>query len=151
MKYLQCVRPVSLLLVDAQQMIEGGIAVFARGRQFLQQAFRPIHQARAQVVECKGKRSLVTQYHGAVLTQAGVNRDCAIGLPAPTEQAAQSELDFRRIAVRIRHTREDLSRVVEAIVDQVIEADVVITRQSDSARRAIAATQYPGGNPDGYE
>jgi hypothetical protein len=55
------------------------------------------------------------------------------------------DLDFRRIAVGLRHAREDLGGVVEAIVDQMIEADVVITWQSDCARRAITPPQYPRG------
>ena len=43
------------------------------------------------------------------------------------------------IAVGLRHARKDLGCVVETIIDQMVEADVVITWQSDCPRRAIAA------------
>jgi hypothetical protein len=48
-------------------------------------------------------------------------------------------LDFGRVAVRLRHAREDLGGVVKTVVDEMVEADVVITRQSDGSCSAIAA------------
>jgi hypothetical protein len=37
--------------------------------------------------------------------------------------------------------------VVEAIVDEVIETDVVVARQAHGARRAVAAAEEPGRQP----
>jgi len=65
--------------------------------------------------------------------------DGAINFTASTTQAAQGELDFRGIAVRLRHAREDLGGVVKTVVDEMVESDVVITRQSDGSCSAIAA------------
>ena len=138
-KNLQRIGPVALLLVDAHQVIERGLAIFARGGQLLQQPLRAVHEAGAQVVERKGKRRLVAQSDAALLSQAGMDGDGAINLAAAAEQASERELDFGRIAIRLRHAREDLGGMIEAIVDEVIEADVVIARQTDGARGALAA------------
>jgi hypothetical protein len=63
----------------------------------------------------------------------------AINLTASAKQAAQGELNFCRVTVRLRHAREDLGGVVKTVVDEMVEADVVITRQSDGSCSAIAA------------
>ena len=70
----------------------------------------------------------------ALLPQAGMHGDGAVDLPAPPEEASERELDFGGVAVRFRHAREHLRRMVEAIIDQVIEADVVIARQPHGTR-----------------
>ena len=62
--------------------------------------------------------------------------------------AGLTAMDLGGIAVGLRHACEDLRRVVEAIVDQVIEADVVVARQAHGARGAIAATEEPGSQTD---
>ncbi len=80
-----------------------------------------------------------------MLAQPRVDGDRAVNLAAAAEQAAQGELDLGGIAVGFRHAREDLGRMVEAIVDEVIEPDVVIARQSHGARRAVAAPEKPRG------
>src|SRR5882724_2628509 len=80
-----------------------------------------------------------------------MNGNRAINFTAPAEQAAQGELDFRGIAVGLRHARKDLGRMVEAIIDQMVEADVVVSRQPHGSRGAITAAEYPGGNADRYE
>jgi hypothetical protein len=63
----------------------------------------------------------------------------AINFTASAKQAAQCELDFGGVAVRLRHAREDLGGVVKTVVDEMVEADVVITRQSDGSCSAITA------------
>ncbi len=70
----------------------------------------------------------------------------AVYLAAAAEKAPERKLDFSGIAVCLGHTRENLSCVIEAIVDEVIEADVVIARQADSARGTHAATEEPSRN-----
>ena len=65
----------------------------------------------------------------------------------PPEQAPESELDLGGIAVGFGHACEDLSRVVETIVDEVIEPDVVIARQAHRAGYAVTATEKPGRQP----
>ena len=77
--------------------------------------------------------------------------DRAIDLAAAAEETAQGELDLRRVAVRLGHAREDLGRVIETIVDEVIEADVVVARQAHGARRAVAAAEEIGGEADENE
>ncbi len=80
-----------------------------------------------------------------------MNGNGAIDFTASAEEAAQRELDFGGIAVRLRHAREDLGGVVKTVVDEMVEADVVVTRQADGACSAIAAPQHPGSNAYGYE
>ena len=41
--------------------------------------------------------------------------------------------------------------VIETVVDQVVQADVVVAWHSYGAGRAITTPQYPGGNANGYE
>jgi hypothetical protein len=41
--------------------------------------------------------------------------------------------------------------VVEAVVDEMVEADVVIARQAHSARRSHPSPEKPGGSPDGHK
>ena len=77
-----------------------------------------------------------------------MNGNSPINFAAAAKQASQGELNFRCVTVRLRHAREDLSRVVEPVIDQMVEADVVVARQSDCAGRAIAAPQYPAGEAD---
>src|SRR5262249_53733989 len=69
-------------------------------------------------------------------------------LAASAEQASQRKLDFRCIPVGLSHAREDLGRMIETVVDQVVEANVIVPWQSHGARGAITAAQYPGGNAD---
>ena len=75
-----------------------------------------------------------------------MDRDGAIDFAAAPEQAPERELDLGRIAIRCRHAREDLGGVVEAVVDEVIEAHVVIARQANGARGPVAATEKIGGH-----
>ena len=81
----------------------------------------------------------VPKDYGTVLAQPRMNGNGAINFAAPAKQAPEGELDFGGIALGLRHARKDLGCVVETIVDQMVEADVVITWQSDCTRRAIAA------------
>ena len=74
--------------------------------------------------------------------------DGAVDLAAAAEQAAQGELDLGRVAVGLGHAREDLGGVVEAVVDQVVEADVVVARQPHGARGAVAPAEKPGRHAD---
>src|ERR1700760_3107468 len=75
----------------------------------------------------------------------------AVDLAAPPEQAPQGELDFSRFTIGRGHAGEDLGRVVESIVDKVVEPYVVVAGKPDRSCGAIAATEYPGGNADRYE
>ena len=139
-KNLEGVGPVTLCFVDPDEVIERGLAILTRGGQLLQEALRAVHEACAKVVEGKGKRGLVAQSHASLLTQAGMDGYSPIHLTTAAEKASQCELDLGGIAIRGGHAREDLSGMIETIVDEVIEADVVITRQTHSARCTHAAT-----------
>jgi hypothetical protein len=79
-----------------------------------------------------------------------MNGNGAIHLASPPEQAPQGELDFGRVAA-LGHARENLGRVVEAIVDEMVEAHVVIPWEAHSARRTIAAAKDPGRKAYRYE
>jgi hypothetical protein len=70
--------------------------------------------------------------------------------PAP-EKTPEGKLDFGGITVSLGHPGEDLGGVVKTVVDQVIQADVVVARQSNSPGRTHAATEKPGGNADEHE
>src|SRR5262249_39882260 len=72
----------------------------------------------------------------------------AVDLAAAPEQAAEGELDFGGIAVGLGHAREDLGGVVEAVVDEMIESDVVVARQPHGAGGAVAPAEEPGREPD---
>src|SRR5262249_13826516 len=52
-----------------------------------------------------------------------------------------------RITVGLRHARENLRRMVEAVVDQMIEPDVVVPWQTHRAGDAVATPQKPGRQP----
>ena len=57
-----------------------------------------------------------------------MNGDRAIDLAPPPEKAAERELNLRGVAVRFRHARENLDGMIEAVVDEVIEANIVVAR-----------------------
>ncbi len=80
-----------------------------------------------------------------MVAQARVDGDRAVDLTAAPEQAPERELDLGGISVRLRHAREDLRGVIEAVVDEVIEAFVVVTRQAHGAGRAVLAAEKIGG------
>ena len=82
-----------------------------------------------------------------MLAQPRVDGDRPVDLAAAPEEAAQGELDFGGIAVGFRHAREDLRGVVEAVVDEMVEALVVVARQAHGARGAVAAPEKLGGEP----
>ncbi len=80
-----------------------------------------------------------------------MNGDRAIHLAAPAEQAAQGELDLGGIPVGLGHAREDFRGAIEAVIDEVIQANVVVTRQAHGACRGVTAPKYPGGEADEHE
>lgn len=140
MKNLEGIGPVTLRLVDPDKVIESGLAILTRGSQFLQEALRAVHEACAEVVEGKGERRFVVQSNASLLTQAGMDGYGSVDLATAAEEASECELDLGGIAIRGRHAREDLRGMIETIVDEMIEADVVITRQTHGARCTHAAT-----------
>ena len=71
--------------------------------------------------------------------------DGPVDFTAAAEETPERKLDLGGVPVRSCHAGEDLRGVIEAVVDEVIEAFVVIARQADGARRAVAATQKIGG------
>ncbi len=136
---LERLGPVALGFVDAHQVIERGVAVLARGGELLEQLLGAVHEAGARVIEREREGRLVAAaLAAAVLAQPRMDGDRAVDLAAAAEQAPERELDLRGIAVRLGHAREDLGGMVEAIVDQVVEADVVVARQAHGACRAVA-------------
>jgi len=56
--------------------------------------------------------------------------DRPIDLAAAPEQAPERELDLGGIAVGLGHAGEDLRGVVETVVDEMVEADVVVAWQA---------------------
>src|SRR6202521_1476709 len=150
-KYLERLGPVALGLVDAHQAIERGVPIFARGRELLEDALGAIHESRALVVERQFERRLVAQPGAAVIAQARMDGDRPIDLPAAPEQASQRELDLGGIATRLGHAGEDLRGVIETVVDEMVEADVIVARQAHGARRAVTAAEKICGETDEYE
>jgi len=63
----------------------------------------------------------------------------AINFTPSAKKAAERELDFSGIAVRLRHARKYFGGVLKTVVDEMVETDVVVTRKSDRPRGAIAA------------
>src|SRR5215469_5212206 len=147
MKDLERLGPVALRLVDTLEVLERRIPVLARGGELFQYPLGAIHESGALVVECQCERRLVGERRAAVIAQPRVNGDRAVDLAAPPEQAPESELDLGGIAVGFRHAGEDLGRMVETIVDEVIEPDVVIPRQAHRAGYAVTAAEKPGCQP----
>src|SRR6516164_7794550 len=139
--------PVTLCLVDALEVLERRIPVLARGGELFQYPLGAIHESGALVVECQCEGRLVGERSAPVFAQPRVNGDRAVDLAAPPEQAAESELDLGGIAVGFRHAREDLGRMVETIVDEVVEPDVVIARQAHRAGDTVTAAEKPGCQP----
>jgi len=62
-----------------------------------------------------------------------------VDLATAAKKASQCELDRGGIAIRGGHAREDLGGMIEAVVDEMIEPDVVIPRQTYRARGTHAA------------
>jgi hypothetical protein len=60
-------------------------------------------------------------------------------------------LNLSRIVIGFRHAREDLGSMIEAIVDEVVQTDVVVPWQTHGTRGSHAAAKEPGGNANGYE
>src|SRR5579862_5771010 len=143
-EHLERLRPVALGLVDGDQVIERAVAVLTGGRQLFEHPLGAIHQPGALVVEGKGESRLLTHPAAALIAQPRVNGDRPVHFAAPAEEASECELNLRRIALGLRHASKDFGSVIEAVVDQVIEADVVVTRQPYGTRGAIAAAEKPG-------
>jgi hypothetical protein len=80
-----------------------------------------------------------------------VDRDCTVNFAPSSKEASERELNFGRIVIGLRHARENLGGVVEAVVDEMVEADVVIARQAHSARRSHPSPEKPSGSADGHE
>jgi hypothetical protein len=78
-----------------------------------------------------------------------VDRNGAIHFSAAAEETSQCELDFGGIVIGLRHTRENLGGVVEAVVDEMVEADVIITWQAHRARSTHPSPKKPGGSTNG--
>ena len=62
-----------------------------------------------------------------------MNGNGPVNLAPASEEASERELDFGGVVIGLGHTREYLSGVVEAIVDEMVEAHVVITWQTHRA------------------
>src|SRR5579883_947692 len=120
MEDFERIGPVPLRLIDPHQVIERRLAVLARGRKLLEEPLGAIHKPGAEVIQRQRESGLVMKGRAPLLAQAGVDRNRAIDLAAAAEEAAERELDLRRIAVRLRHAREDLDGMIEAVVDEVI-------------------------------
>src|SRR5579871_1366852 len=142
---LEGLGPVALGLVNGDEVIERAIAVFARCRQLLEYPLGAIHQPGALVIERKRESRLLTHAITTLIAQPRVNGDRAVDFAATAEQTSECELNLGRIALGLRHACEDLGSVVEAVIDQVIEANVVVTWQPYGARGAIATAEKPGG------
>ncbi len=142
-KHLQSIGPVALALVDPHQMIERCLPILARSGQLLEQPLGAIHESRAKVVEREGKRRLVAQPRTAVIPQPRMNRYRTIHLAAPPEEAPQGKLDLGHVAIGFGHASEDLRRMLETIVDQVIEPDVVVARETDGSGSADTPPEKP--------
>jgi hypothetical protein len=80
-----------------------------------------------------------------------VNGNGPVDLAPAPEEAPERELDFGGVVIGLGHAREYLSGVVEAIVDEMVEAHVVITWQTHRARGTHAPPQKPGGSTDGHK
>ena len=80
-----------------------------------------------------------------------MNGNGTIDFAPAAEQAAERELDFSCIAVRLGHAGKDLCGTVEPIVDEVIETYVVIARQTHGAGSTAVPAEDPGGAADSDE
>ena len=58
---LERIGPIALALVNPHQMVEGCVAVLARGRKLLEQSLGAVHESGAEVIESEGERRFVTQ------------------------------------------------------------------------------------------
>src|ERR1700728_1259668 len=145
-EHLEGLGPVALGFVGALEVIERGGAVLARGGELLEQLLGAVHETGAQIIERQREGRLVLEARAAVLAQPRMNGDGAVDLAAAAEQTPERELDFGGVAVRLGHACEDLRRMIEAIVDQVVEADVVVARQAHGTGRPVAAAEEPGGS-----
>jgi hypothetical protein len=69
----------------------------------------------------------------------------AIDLATASEEASERELNFGGVAFLLSHTREHFGSVIDAVVDEMLEADVVVTRQSHRACDRALAADVPRG------
>ena len=80
-----------------------------------------------------------------------MNGDGAIDFAAAAEETSQRELDFSGVVIGLRHARENLGGVVEAVVDEMVEADVIVTRQAHGARSTHPSPEKPGSSTNGHK
>jgi len=75
----------------------------------------------------------------------------SVDFAAAPEKAAERELNFGCVTIGLGHAREDLGGMVETVVDEVVEPDVVVARQTHRARSTHAAAEKPSGDADEHE
>src|ERR1700733_126872 len=129
-------------------MIERRVAVLARRRKLLEEPLSAIHESGARVIKRKRKGAALRHGGRIVTPEARMNGDRAVDLAAASKDAAQGELDFHRIAVDLRHARKYLGGAVKAVIDEVVEPDVVVARQPDRSCDASAVSKPPGDDAD---
>src|SRR5450759_258297 len=144
MKDLQSIGPITRLLVNPHQVIKRRVAVLARRGEFLEQALCTVHEAGAGVIQGELKRAALRNRRGAFAAQSRMYGNGAFNFAAASKQTAERELNLDRVAVNFGHTREDVGGAVKAIVDEVIEADIVVARQPHRARERPTMAKRPG-------
>ncbi len=90
--------------------------------------------------------------------------DRALNFTASPEETAERELNLGSVAAdgaallvlvqtgfHIGHAREDLGGPIDAVVDEVIETDVVIAREANRTCDSTAPADVPGDGTDGDE
>jgi hypothetical protein len=67
-----------------------------------------------------------------------MKRNRTINFTPSAKEAAECELDFCDVPVRLRHASKDLCGVVKTVVDEMVETDVVVAREPNGPGSAIA-------------
>jgi hypothetical protein len=80
-----------------------------------------------------------------------VNGNGSVDLTPAPEEAPERELDFGSVVIGLGHARKYLGGVVEAIVDEMVEAHVIVTGETHRAGGTHASAQKPGGRTDGHK
>jgi len=116
----------------------------------LKQAFRPVEQARAQVVLRQPEERLLAVLGSQpdARQEILVDADGALDLAAPSIQGAQGKMRLYGVRIRVHELQEHVERPVGLLGDEVIESGQIVRVQlaqgtGPALSPAEVAGQYP--------
>src|SRR5262245_21529780 len=144
---VDCSVPLLLLLVNHEQMARR-LEPLRPGAQSFEHLLSAVEQARLQIVltELEHRLPALLLREIRTLQQILVHADRAVGLTAPSKEAAEREVEVDRGRVDFDDLDERLDRLVGLLVQQEIEAPEIRTRNAARLRQKLLDIDA-GGEP----